>query len=331
MTHRFIGSLLILAAGAVGLAQESTEKDKDKAAAKPGEMEIRYHDGTVVRKMVLLEDKLEVVTKYGKLTVPVTELRRIEFGFRVPDDVMQKIDTAIQSLGSTNFEDREAAQKDLQSYGRQAYPSLLKASKGADLETTRRVQHVLDKIRDKVPAELLKIKNDDTLHTKEFTIVGKLASSTLKAKSEHFGELQLRIGDLRHMNSVIGGEQLVSLDATKYCDSRNPQWLDTGFLVNSETALVITASGQVDLYANQGAGQYVTGPEGATTLGLGKNGAFFPGALIGRIGEAGQPFLVNQRYEGASTKEGKLFLRIVPINGSTGATGAYEVKITSGG
>jgi hypothetical protein len=54
------------------------------------------------------------------------------------------------------------------------------------------------------------------------------------------------------------------------------------------------------------------------------------GTLLGRIGDDGPIFVVGRKYEGASTIEGKLFLRIVPLQGSGGTTGKYEVKISTG-
>src|SRR5262249_42622864 len=99
--------------------------DAKKTGGKPGEVLAMFHDGTKVR-MVIQQDHLDVVTKYGKLTVPTTEIRRVEFGFRVPDDVAKKIEAAIANLGSANFPEREAATKELAALGRLAYPALLK-------------------------------------------------------------------------------------------------------------------------------------------------------------------------------------------------------------
>src|SRR5271154_2647569 len=142
-------SLVLLGLG-FGRADESK-----KTGGKPGEVLAMFHDGTKVR-MVILQDKLEVTTKYGKLTVPTPEIRRVEFGFRVPEETAKKLEEAIANLGSPNFPQREAATKDLTAMGRLAYPSLMKASKGNDLETTKRIEDILKEIRQKVPAEQLR-------------------------------------------------------------------------------------------------------------------------------------------------------------------------------
>src|SRR5262249_6529165 len=107
-----------------------------KAPHKDGEVVALFHDGTRVRT-VILQDTIEVVTKYGKLTVPTKDIRRVEFGFRLSGEAGKKLEQAIKDLASNNFQARETATKDLIAMGRQAYPALVKASKDNDLETTR--------------------------------------------------------------------------------------------------------------------------------------------------------------------------------------------------
>lgn len=67
---------LVLAAG-LGLAQESTRKEPAHLA------EVRFNDGSLVR-MTILQDDLEVMTKYGKLTIPLKDIRRIDLGLHLP-------------------------------------------------------------------------------------------------------------------------------------------------------------------------------------------------------------------------------------------------------
>ena len=42
---------------------------------------LRFHNGSVIQPAVLL-DPVEIETKFGKLSVPPSEIRRIDFGFR---------------------------------------------------------------------------------------------------------------------------------------------------------------------------------------------------------------------------------------------------------
>lgn len=306
----------------------TAQEDPAKAApnkANANAVHALFHDGTKVR-MAILQDNVEVTTRFGKLTVPTTEIRRVEFGFRLPEEASRKLDEAIKNLGSTNFPLRETAHKDLIAMGRQAYPALVKFARGNDLETTRRVEDILKAIREKVPAEQLRSRLDDLVYTSDFVIAGKIDAPTLKARTEHFGEVQIKVSDLRNLHSASGiGEAKATVDAATYAGN---QWLDTGFLVSADIPLSVTASGEVDLYGNQQPGQYISGPEGNRNVG--RQGVHIPGMLLGRIGEDGPTFIVGKKYDATPNQEGKLYVRIVPIQGSGGATGSYAVKIAAG-
>lgn len=322
MSRIMLGAFLVLTGWALGHANEPS-----KAGAKAGEVIAFFHDGTKVR-MVVLQDSLEIATKYGKLTVPTADVRRVEFGFRMSEDKARKLEEALKNLGSTNFELRESAAKDLIALGRLAYPALLKAAKNNDLETTRRVEDILKEIRQRVPAEQLRSRTEDLVHTATFVIAGRIETPLLQARTEHFGEVQIKVADLRNLFSTGGvGEVKLSVDAATY-GSGNNQWMDTGYQVSADVPLAITASGEVDLYGNQQPGQFISGPDGNRNVGRG--GSHLPGMLLGRVGEDGPVFVVSKKYDGTPNLEGKLYLRIVPIPNSGGATGNYQVKITSG-
>ncbi|MBY0524547.1 MAG: hypothetical protein K2R98_14175 [Gemmataceae bacterium] len=320
----FLGLLCLTAFGYA--ADETPKKDPPKEAVKSNEMVIHFHDGTLIR-VLAMQENIEVVTKYGKLTVPTTEIRRIEFGLHMPEEITKKVDEGIKDLDSNDFQTREQAGKKLVALGRFSYPALVKASKGTNLETTRRVQDLLKEIRAKFPSYQLKIRTDDVVHTSDFTIAGNISMPNIKVKSDHFGEAQLKLVDLRAMRSAAGsGELEVTVDSTKYGSNPNT-WMETDFSVADGIKLSINASGSVDVYAQQ-PGQYLSGPEGNNQLG--RRGLYMPGQLLGRIGENGQVFLIGTRYEGTPKEDGKLYLHIWPFQGGGGSTGSYTVKVASG-
>jgi hypothetical protein len=200
-----------------------------------------------------------------------------------------------------------------------------KASRSSDLEVAARAVSVMKRIAEKVPAEQLRPRLEDVIQTVEFNITGRILTQTFKAKSAHFGELSLKLSDLRSLNfrsSSPDGE--LTVDAGKH-GSAPEQWLDTGLMVDPTLRLVVQASGQVDLWP-QGPGQYMAGPKGYSTPG--KGGVFMAGSLLGRVGENGKVFLIGERYEGIPTDEGKVFLQIVPSPWNNASTGTYRVKMS---
>src|SRR5438067_10790729 len=97
--------VLLLAAGPAARAEGGP-------GATPVEVTVCLHDGTVLRRVVL-PASVEVVTRYGKLTVPVKDVRRIEVGFRLTAQAAREVEEAVQALGGRQYREREAAVKRL--------------------------------------------------------------------------------------------------------------------------------------------------------------------------------------------------------------------------
>jgi hypothetical protein len=307
---------VVLAAG-VGLAQEPTNKEPAHLA------EVRFNDGSLVR-MTILQDDVEVMTKYGKLTIPLKDVRRIDLGLHLPAGLDQQLDQSIRLLASTVYKEREEASRDIMQAGHLAYPFLKRASRTSDLEVAHRVTGLMKRIADKHAPEQLKMKENDVIHTVEFAVIGRIVSPTIKAHSAHFGDLALKLSDLRTVHlRTGGGECELTVDAGKHGSSPD-QWLDTGVNLDTSMRLVITGEGQVDLWP-QGPGQYMTTPKGYTTAG--KGSSYMAGCLVGRIGDGGKVFLIGERYDGAPNEEGKLHLQIVPSPWNNASTGSYRVRV----
>ncbi len=301
-----------------GSAQESTTSPAQQVLS-----EVRFHDGSVVR-MSLLEPALEVKTKYGKLTIPLTDIRRIEVGLHIPADVNQQIANSIKRLSSPMYRDRDGAGKYLVGAGHFALPSLQKASRSSDQEVAYRAAGLVKQISERVQSDLLKLRDDDVIHTTDFIVVGKIESPTLKASSPHFGQVTLKLSELRtiHVKQQAGKQELV-VDAAKN-GSALDQWCDTNITIDASQRVLVTAEGSVDLWP-QGPGQYVAAPKGYNTAG--KGGQFLAGSLIGKIGENGKAFYIGERYEGVVTEEGRLYLLVVPSPWNNASTGSYRVRV----
>jgi len=180
-----------------------TEKPA-KAAAEAAAVEVHFNDASNL-KVRLRDEKLELVTPYGKLTIPVAEVRRIEFATRVPDEVTKKIDAAVANLAKEDFKAREAATAELLALGATAYPALLKAANSSDAEVKKRVEELLTKLREEVPEERLEIKPHDVIHTEHSKIAGRISAPSLKVSTAQFGEQQMKLSDVRSLN-VPGAE-----------------------------------------------------------------------------------------------------------------------------
>jgi hypothetical protein len=319
----------VLALVAAGYGQTGGKKKSDA-----GEIEVSFANGSVVR-MALLQEKVEIDTAYGKLTVPASDIRRIDFGLHLPEGADKKIESAIKQLASAEYKERESGVRELVALGAYAYPALLQAAKSGEPETAKRAQDALGKIKAKVPAKDLRLGPEDKVVTPRFTIVGRITSASIKAKSEYFGEVELSLTNLRNMRALTDSrETQVAVDAAKYAQPN--QWLDTGVTIGNTATLSIIASGEVELLPTQ-PGKYICGPKGFSGPAAfggkgGKKGGVaraLPGTLLGRIGENGDTFVIGDRYEGAPEREGKLYLQIMSSPYEAASTGSYQVRVSA--
>jgi hypothetical protein len=210
---RLLFATLFATGGALSLAADSdvprkqVAPEKDRASVV---LEARIVDGSKV-KLTLLDEKLELNTPYGKLQIPVSEIRQIDVAWRIPDEDVRKIDAAIIQLGSPEFPRRRAAAEELAAFGEKAYPALRKAvklnnpedkaNKNADAEIYRRATELVEKLRESVPEDRLEVPENDVVHTADSKIAGRLTASALKVKTLAFGEQQLKLTDVRNLRS----------------------------------------------------------------------------------------------------------------------------------
>jgi hypothetical protein len=233
----------LLAALVIAMPLRSDEpKSGETAPAKPtapaGAVEVRFTDNSVL-KLTLREEALTIVTPYGKLTVPVGDVQKIEFATRLPDDVAKRIDAAVARLGSADFKEREQAGAELIQFGPRAYQAVLAATMSEDVEVRKRAEEVAAKIKEAAPPELLEVRKHDVLYTKDSKITGKIEASALKANTFQFGEVQVKLADMSALS--VGGfaapEKLTALP--------DPGSL-TGYAGKFGTKLAFTVTGRVD-------------------------------------------------------------------------------------
>jgi hypothetical protein len=330
-------ALLLSAEGrsqAPGKGDKTAAEDRKSATEGKG-AEVRFVNGSTVF-VSILQEPIEVQTPFGKLTVPPTEIRSIEFGLHLPEGTEAKIQEALKLLASTQYRARDAAVKELASLGSYAYPALQRATKSKEPEVAQRASAAIKLIEAKVPARQLRLKEDDLVRTTKFDIVGRIVTPAIKARAEYFGDLSLKPHQLFAIRWLeVAGETEVVVDAARY-GSAHGQWMDSGVQVDPHLDLNIAVTGLVDLWP-QGPGQYMSGPTGLPNAqpvrrpGMAAGDALAaPGALVGRVGEDGQMFVIGDRYSGRPARSGKLYLHIGPSPWNNASTGTYRVRIANG-
>lgn len=325
----------------------------EKEAEGPPEFEVIMADGSTFRVMPK-DTSLVVETKYGKLTIPYGEIRKLELGFRYPAGVEAKVTAAAGNLGSEVYRTREDAEKDLLKFGHFAVPALKRAAGSSDAEVARRAEALLAKLKLKLPPEKFDAKEYDVIGTNDFTFRGKIESATVTVRTRYFGETALPLAEVQQARSVgKSADTTVTVAADKYAKRGGTAWLDSGVDVSANAGLEVTATGQVDLWPQE-PGRYMCEPQGGGGVGQPGfpggggaqvqipggavvNGMFRPkvvpaGALLGRVGPTGEVFVLGAKYtQSKAPATGRLYLMIAPSHwGNDDCTGEYKVTIKTG-
>jgi hypothetical protein len=183
----------------VAAAPDPTQSDAARSAAGV-EVEVKCIDDSTL-KLRLLDDKLELVTKYGLLQVAVADIRKIEFANRCPPEVAEKIALAVSKLGHPDYQVRERATADLKAFRERAYPFVLKATKSDDPEVSRRAEDAVKHIQGRVPAAQLEPRVNDVIHTDDSKLSGKLTAQSFRVHTVLFGDQALKLADARSLRS----------------------------------------------------------------------------------------------------------------------------------
>lgn len=181
-------------------APEPSEKPPPKKDPVSGAVEIRFSDDSTV-KVVLCDERIELETRYGRLQIPVAEIRRIDFSLRMPEEVRKRVEAAVSDLGHKEFRRREEASAELLRLGERAYPALLRASKSGNLELVRRAEKLLEKFQDEIHADHLDLPALDLVYTEDSKIAGHITKPTLRVRTLAFGEQIVKLEDVRGLRS----------------------------------------------------------------------------------------------------------------------------------
>jgi len=160
---------------------------------------VRFADGSAL-KLELQQEKYDVTTPYGKLTIPASDLRLVELAPRVSEEIAKQIEEAVANLASPQFEIREKATADLLKIGPLGYPVLLRFAKPKDLEVAARMDDIVEKVRAKLPDGQEEPRQWDVIHTAHSRISGRLEVNAVKAESPQFGQVDLKLSLVRDLH-----------------------------------------------------------------------------------------------------------------------------------
>src|SRR5262249_23058632 len=151
-----------------------------------------------------------------------------EFGLRIPAETAKRIEAAVARLSNEDFAQREAASAELLELRELAFPALQQAARSPDAEVARRAGAIVKTLDETFPPEKLHAPRHDTVAALDFTIVGRVETPSVKARTAYFGETSLNLADLRSLRWTANeNEKKLAVDAARYGAQRE-EWMDTG-------------------------------------------------------------------------------------------------------
>lgn len=293
-----------------------------KSRFSPRDVEVRLQDGSLFRGEIDALETVVIKTLYGTLTVPISDMLRIDRGERVSEKDTKDIAETLKDLDNEEFAKRSAAQYKLETMPAAAAETLKAARGTASPEAKNRIDTILKKLAAK--AQNKRIQTEDSVRTVRFEATGTLQFDTVKIKSR-VGELAIKLDDLQTVRWLNRGEQK---SLTLEPNATMGEWVDTGIDSFPGDKIAVAVTGTINPFNNQ-----EISPTG--TDNWGNAGQFMMGAVVGKLGSSGDSFLVgNGKIWQTETKE-RLYLKINWNHNRTGRSneatkGKFSVRIATG-
>lgn len=137
---------------------------------------------------------LEVETRYGKVTVPMAEVRHVFLGLRNSAEIQANVRVAVQQLGNRDDKVRDAARNELRNLREAAYPALWEGKNHPDSEVKSLAEALARSLED-AAGPPLRIREDDVILTQSHPVVGRITAKSLVVRAIPFGEKDLQLSD----------------------------------------------------------------------------------------------------------------------------------------
>lgn len=303
----------------------------------PEVIKLHLMDGSLISGKLTMKDLL-VETEYGNLTIPVTSVRSFTPGLRSHPELGKRIQRMIQDLGSSSFDEREAAQQELLKIGLPLRNELERRANDGDNERRTRIKNILaelDQLEDDLSddsdeqpdADRETYIDRDTIETVDFTLVGKIVPQSFTITSL-YGPLTVKLSDIRkgQRDSARRDDERKSLqiDATHIVQRG---YLQTTLRIERGDKVFISADGTINMtpWGNDS----VSTPEGASNFGWYQPNRIAGGTLIARIGDNGQVFKAGTKHTFTAERSGILQFAVAMQQdfADNNFPGHYNVKV----
>lgn len=175
-----------------------------KPPVKPRLVRLHLQNGSTINGRLAIK-QITLETRYGTLTIPIEKIKSITPGLR-SNNLGAKVSALVEKLGSDALGDRDAAEKELLSFGPPVRDALKGSLGGKHEERQRRLKKLLAALEEIAaeqddefaPGEPAWIERD-TVETVKFTVYGSISPKSFQVDSK-YGLLTVQLGDIRTLS-----------------------------------------------------------------------------------------------------------------------------------
>ena len=176
-------------------SEKSAEKPPDEQGRASGvEVLFQFADGRS-QKIKIASRTIAITTAYGKLEIPVEDIRTIELAPRFSEATSRKVRADIARLESPDAKERSAATAELFNLREKSFPALLRASQPKHKDSARRAAELVKDLRPLVPRHYLSAPIWDAIETDTSRFAGEIDLAAVGPGASRWGQIEANAAD----------------------------------------------------------------------------------------------------------------------------------------
>lgn len=209
---RSLAAAALLLAAAPAWCQEEEEQESARGAVDPRVALVHFTDDSRL-KVLLADERIEVESAHGKLSIPAEDVRVIEFAQRWTAEQTQEVERWIAELGGDDLPVRKAAAAQLLAHPDRTYAALVQAARSSSPSLVEQAEELLKQLREEYSPAELQPRDLDMVQTDDTKIAGRLVNPVIKLQTTQFGMLDMKLADARSLRSLAFVEPPAEDDA----------------------------------------------------------------------------------------------------------------------
>jgi hypothetical protein len=197
----FAASVLVSLGAWPSAWSQDEEEPPARPVVDPRIVEVRFNDDSRL-KVLLADERIEIESTHGKLSIPAEDVRVIEFAQRWTAAQKQEVERWIAELGGDDLSQRKEAAVQLLAHHDRAYAPLVQAARTGSPAIVEQAEELLKRLREELSPAELQPRQLDMIQTEDTKIAGHLLNPVIKLQTTQFGVLEMKPADALSIRSL---------------------------------------------------------------------------------------------------------------------------------